>query len=387
MKSSLYNRLLISEEVINKINLRFFINLKIIDEVNKLCKLNPKKYSVKNHIISINNYDNKIIKKYNSTIDDIINNNKYIYEFIDESFYGSNLISPFTSSRIIRDIINKLNIKTIYECNNRKVIIFSNDIINDKLINKIDSIFNFFDMITKKNNCYYLEIFLSGKKKYLNENFNVFYPDNINSGATIPGKFIYIYRKEEKIKVLFHELVHYLNLDMINYQNEFKYLYNEINLEANIINPNEAYTEVLGLLLFNIWEYKYYNVNIDINNFISNKLLIELGWSYYQICKILKYFKCYNNYNELFTNKCKFKQESNVLSYYFLKTYFLQNINLILKDLSINSLQINSSKIKSIIENTNLKDKKFSDNIDIILKSYDNFKINDKYSMRMSCTG
>ena len=387
MKSSLLKRLIISEEVLNLNNLKLTVNLNIINEIKNVDKIKSKEYSKKENIISITNYDHKIINKYNSTIKEILNNNKNLFEFVDVSFYGDKLNSPFVSSRIIRDIINKLNAKIIYECKNRKVIVFSNNIIDDSLIKKIDSIFNFFDLITKKNNNYYLEIFLSEKKKYLNENLDGFYPDNINSGATIPGYFIYIYRKEELIKVLFHELIHYLNLDMIDYQNYFRSIYSNINLNADMINPNEAYTEVLALLLLNIWEYYYLNVDINLNNYVNKKLTLELGWSYYQISKILKYFKCYNSYEELFKNKCQFIQKTNVLSYFFLKTYFLQNINLILKDFSINSLKINLSKVKSILENTNLRDKYFSNNINKILKIYDQMKIKDIYSMRMTCTG
>ena len=388
MKSSLINRLLITEEVINKNNLKLSIDLDFIIEIKNLINLKSKKYSKVENSIIINNFDNKIINKYNSEMKDILNKNYDLYNFVDQSFYGNKLNSKFISSRIIRNIINKLNIKTIYESKNRKVIIFSKKILNDKLIEKIDSIFNFFDIITKKNNYYHLEIFLCSKKKYLNENYDVFIPDNINSGATIAGEFIFLFRNEELIKVLFHELVHYLNLDMYDYQNEFKSLYNKINLEADMINPNEAYTEILGLLLLNIWEYYYLNLDIDIYYYLNKKLTIELGWSYFQICKILKYFGCYNSYEDLFTNKCIFKQKTNVLSYFFLKTYFLQNINLILKDFKINSLYINYSKIKSIIYYTNLQDRIFSNNINTILKSYDSTnKSLEYYSLRMSCLG
>jgi len=388
MKRSLYNRLLIAEEVINKNNLKLLINLDIINDFEKVNIHKSKKYSKIENSIKLDNFDNKIINKYNSKMKDILNKNYNLYNFLDESFYGNKLNCKFVSSRIIRNIINKLNVKTIYDSKNRKIIIFSSEILDDKLIEKIDSIFNFFDIITKKNNYYHLEIFLSNKKKYLNENYDVILPDNINSGATIAGNFIYIFRNEELIKVLFHELVHYLKLDMFDFQDEFRSLYNKINLDAEMINPNEAYTETLGLLLLNIWEYNYLNLDIDINYYINKKLTIELGWSYFQICKILKYFRCYNSYEDLFTNKCIFKQKTNVLSYFFLKTYFLQNINLILKDFKINNLYINYSKIKSIINYTNLQDKIFSNNINTILKSYDNTnKSKEYYSLRMSCIG
>ena len=77
--------------------------------------------------------------------------------------------------------------------------------------------------------------------------------NNINSGLTLPGHYIILFRKEEMIKVLFHELIHYLDLDMRNYQKELFFLYDEINLKADIINPNEGYTELLALILLNIW--------------------------------------------------------------------------------------------------------------------------------------
>lgn len=387
MKKSLLKRIIISEQVLNLNNLKLNVNLNILNEIKNLDKIKSREYLKKENIISITNYDDKIIKKYNSTLKEILNNNKNLFDFVDISFYGNKLNSSFVSSRIIRDIINKLNVKIIYECKNRKVVVFSNKIIDNNLIKKIDSIFNFFDLITKKNNNYFLEIFLSEKKKYLNENLDGFYPDNINSGATIPGNFIYIYRKEELIKVLFHELIHYLKLDMNDHQNYFMSIYSNINLKADMINPNEAYTELLALLLLNIWEHNYLNVDIELNNYVNKKLTLELGWSYYQISKILKYFKCYNSYEELFTTKCQFIQKTNVLSYFFLKTYFLQNINIILKDFSINSLKINLSIVKSILQNTNLRDQYFSNNINKTLKIYDQMKIKDSYSMRMTCTG
>ena len=388
MKSSLIKRITTSQDVINKNKLELDITLNIIEEINSLKVLPSTKYTREEDTIAIINYDNKILSKYGISMKSILNKNKNLQEFIDISFYGNNLTSSFISSRIIRDIINKLNIRTKLEASNREIIIFSKEKISDSFIKKIDSIFNFFDMITKKKNYYKLEVFLSGKKKYINKNLNSLDPDNINSGATLPSYFIYIFRKEEFVKVLFHELVHYLDLDMRDYQEKFKELYADINLKASIVNPNEAYTEILALLLMNIWEHNYLNVELDIKEYVSKKLTLELGWSYFQISKILKYFVCYNSYEELFTDKCEFRQNSNVLSYFILKTFFLQNINLILKDFIIESLKINGDKVRNIFNQTNLLDKTFCNNINNILRTYDDDNLNyDIYSMRMTCIG
>ena len=159
-------------------------------------------------------------------------------------------------------------------------------------------------------------------------------------------------------------------------------------MKAPFVNPNEAYTEILALILMNIWEYKYKNVDIDINSYINKKLTLELGWSYHQISKILNFFVCYNSYEELFTDNCEFRQNSNVLSYFILKTYFLQNLHLVLKDFTLDNLYFTFKKADNILYNTNLLDKTFSKNINNILRTYnDKSNNNDIYSMRMTCIG
>ena len=137
-----------------------------------------------------------------------------------------------------------------------------------------------------------------------------------------------------------------------------------------------------------IWEYKYRNVDIDINSYINKKLTLELGWSYHQISKILNFFVCYNSYEDLFTDNCEFRQNSNVLSYFILKTYFLQNLNFVLSDFTLDNLYFSEKKANNLLNNTNLLDKIFSKNINNILRTYsDEDNINDIYSMRMTCTG
>merc|ERR1712224_433802 len=148
-------------------------------------------------------------------------------------------------------------------------------------------------------------------------------PDSINTGSTYPGISITLWRKEELCKVLIHELIHYLHLDIYSSQDNLKFIYNDINLDGSITNPNEAYTEYVAIVLYIYWIYKTTECKLTLKKFMEKRLLIELGWSFYQIAKILKFFKCYNSYEDLFKKGCKFKQQTNVLSYFILKTYFL----------------------------------------------------------------
>ena len=350
-----------------------------LEKINFVNKTNIYKKNI--NTIENYNFDNLISSEYNDNIDNILNENLSIKKFINTNFYEKNLISNFVSTRVLRDIINNIVVKTTYIMNNRKIIIFSKTFIKDKLINKIDSILNFFNYLTKKKNFYEVQIYLSDEKKKINSNHNFLVSDNINSGLTLPGHYIILFRKEEMIKVLFHELIHYLDLDMRNYQKELFFLYDEINLKADIINPNEGYTEILALILLNIWESNY--KNIKINNFLKYKLNIELYWSFIQITKILNFFK-YKSFDKLFENENIFHQKTNVLSYFFFKTILLLNINSIFKDLTLDNLYINKSRFNIIKNNSDLKDLK--EYIDIVYQEYDTNKF-DKNTLRMTFFG
>ncbi len=359
-----------------KYEIKVDIPLEKINFVNK-----TKIYKKNINTIQNYNFDNLISSEYNDNIDNILNDNLSIKKFINTNFYEKNLISNFVSTRVLRDIINNIVVKTTYIMNNRKIIIFSKTFIKDKLINKIDSILNFFNYLTNKNNFYEVQIYLSDEKKKINSNHNFLGPDNINSGLTLPGHYIILFRKEEMIKVLFHELIHYLDLDMRNYQKELFFLYDKVNLKADIINPNEGYTEILALILLNIWESNY--KNIKINNFLEKKLNFELYWSFIQITKILKFFN-YKSFDKLFKNENIFYQKTNVLSYFFFKTILLLNINSIFKDLTLDNLYINKNRFNIIKNNSDLKDLK--EYIDIVYQEYDTNKF-DKNTLRMTFFG
>jgi hypothetical protein len=377
MKSNNINFIL---DIIKEINFKLDINLPIINQINFIDIRNTYKKNIDK--LQNFNFDKDISNLYNDSIDNILNNNLQINKFINVNFYSKNIISKFISSRIIRNIINNLFIKTEYILNkDRIIIIYSKyNFIDNKLINKIDSILNFFDYLMNKKNYFKIEIYLSNEKKKIDMNNNFLGVDNINSGMTLPGYYIILFRKEEIIKVLFHEIIHYLDLDMKYNQNDLLILYNDINLKADMINPNEAYTEVLALLFLNIWEYHYENKKI--NNFINCKLNIELYWSFIQITKILKFFK-YESFDDLFTKNNVFYQKTNVLSYFFLKTVFLLNINDIFNDLTLNNIYFNKNRLE-IIKKSNLKQLK--EYIDIIYFKYNNNNF-DKETLRMTIYG
>ena len=158
-------------DLIDEINFELDINIPLINEINFEDKRNIYKKNINK--IQQNNFDKNISDYFNDNIDNILNNNSQINKFINTNFYSKNIISQFISSKIIRSIINNLFVKTTYTLNkDRIVIIYSKNDLDEKFINKIDSILNFFDYLTNKKNYFMIEIYLSDEKKNININNN-----------------------------------------------------------------------------------------------------------------------------------------------------------------------------------------------------------------------
>ena len=146
---------------------------------------------------------------------------------------------------------------------------------------------NFMRKIAKNKKPLTIWIYPSNYEKKIPEN-KVITPDDINSGSTTTyiGKnengIIYIWRKEELLKVLLHELIHSFNIDKND--PEPKEAYTELRaLEANIIlellerqlplkNINTLYNYEK---LFSVEQSKkisnYINKNTNIEAYINEK--------------------------------------------------------------------------------------------------------------------
>lgn len=323
------------------------------------------------------NLDEEICKLYSNyyTLEEIMDKNLDISSLID-SFYGKDMESKFISTRICRDVINNLNEATNFKNEYRDVTIYYDES-EDVKINKIDSILNFFDFFTGKKNNYKLVLFLSNETKRLSSKINYIGPDNVNTGYNIRGNIICIWRKEELDKVLFHEIVHHLNLDMFSYQYIFNDYFLKLNLNSKFQNSNEAYTEVLGLILLSIWKYYYYkfNKNMSIEDFVSKFLNIQLAWSYYQMAKIINFFGCFSKFEDIYDKSvnCEIKEKSNIVAYYFLKSYFLKGINDLLNFVDDKNIFISLKDVKNFKSNFNESDDEIIKMVNYVLNNVDDY--------------
>ena len=225
-----------------------------------------------------------------STILNFILNNT-----IDKHHFSNNLITWNTY------IFNNTNIEKVLEI--------------EKLM--IDRALDFQRRSKKTDDPMIIYWFPTDFKKELPKDKHSLDVNEINSATTFhkPGdKFIGIYRIEEAPKVLYHELIHYFELDnIIDFSEDMEYI-NRFNLKVPCL-LRETYCEIMALIL-----------NIDDISKRENKNFMELysieyAFSILQKEKILNFFNIHNE-REFY----KLVSDTNIFTYYILKTAILISI-------------------------------------------------------------
>jgi len=214
---------------------------------------------------------------------------------------------------------------------NELYIVYNN--LDLKTINYISKIvFIFFEFFNVKNFSQQIILTLSNNKKTISN--GILGAKNVNSGFTIIiTSEIYLYRKEELIKVLIHELIHSTNNDLSENTVQIFNLKVKEYFNLNSILVNESFTEFRTCMLnliFNISYYDYYNGTQLIYN-IEEYLINEIKHSLVQTNKILDH----NQIIDL-SNITKYNENSNIFAYYVLKSILLHFSNIYFKDLITN---------------------------------------------------
>lgn len=244
-------------------------------------------------------------------------------------------------------------------------------------------IINFYRLLTKKNIFVKLVVFYGNQKKIL-PNSKVICSDNVNSGSTIKGEIIQIWRKEEFYKVLIHELVHYFGIDFYIMDDIYKKIQRCCKpvIKINGIDRiNESYTEILAIIIHSTL-YSIMN-NKDIDEILNYELL----FSYLQVSKILSLFGC-NSYND--TTSLEITQTTSAFSYYIAKCIFFEKLEEMLifwKDNGFKILNNSEEKYlefyKKIIKSENLDGDKINFFINL-LKDHEKCFVTTTMRMSMS---
>jgi hypothetical protein len=245
------------------------INIEIITDIILLSKLNKK----------IIKYSNQFFVHNKGVIDELNNN-----------------ISINVLYRITWGISNTIIIKT----NEEQFKKFKPRI---KFIIRIIEYFKFKTNNNINNMTIYL--ILTGLTKFFPNN-KIIDVKHVNSGYTdFNENIIFIWRYEEFEKVLFHELIHYFDLDSRDHN-----FHNIINFKGHHACYYEAITD--------FWGISYYLIFISLVSNISLKILLEI-----ELIFIRNQAMQLNNYYKLKNWKTKpnkiIEQKTSAFSYYIIK--------------------------------------------------------------------
>jgi hypothetical protein len=186
--------------------------------------------------------------------DKINKNHKYLFDnspFIS-SYYTNIITSFFNITENIKYIDKESNnIISLFliTTNNKKYDVWSNSdysILNLNII-MVLSVLKYLNITDKTIPIYFFPT--PFKKLWNNNNLT---PEVINSGFSIPDTLIVIYRKEEYNRLLFHEIIHFLQLDKSNTPYIWTATHLKISADYNIfkhINLYETFTDTWAILL------------------------------------------------------------------------------------------------------------------------------------------
>jgi len=196
--------------------------------------------------------------------------------------------------------------------------------------------------------------FTSLEKRIPNSNIFILDEINVNTAFTTTcpkDSEIVVFRKEEWFKVFIHETFHNFALDFsdMNNNDAHKCILDIFKVNSNV-NLYEAYTEfwaeIMNALFCSFFSLKNKN---DIDDFLSNAeffINFERTFSFFQLVKTLDFMGL--TYKDLYSETERsrmlrenlYKEKTNVLSYYIIKTVLINNYQGFLSWCKTNNLSL-----------------------------------------------
>lgn len=275
----------------------------------------------------LDTYYKKInLKKYNYKTNKIKNINLLETKFIPDKIrdyikkkisYKYTVLYEFKNILITLNYYSSKNIKRVVLDNILKRIMFMM-LISNKFMNISINIYS--TPFKKEFNCN--SSHKCGNLKHI----------NVNSGLNY-GDTIIIFRDEEYLKLLLHELIHALDVDQ-KYESlkDNKEILEIFNINTKNLLINESYVETWAIIL-NVYCTLKEEKNISLENFKLN-LNKELVHSLHQCSKLCIYYDI-DDFKKIYkTNPdtIYYKDNVNTFSYHIIKTINLYNINKFLKN-------------------------------------------------------
>lgn len=174
------------------------------------------------------------------------------------------------------------------------------------------------------------------QKNLPTSNVHILDETNVNTAFTTTCPIdaeIVVFRKEEWFKVFIHETFHNFGLDFSGMNNDaITNCILDIFKVNSKVNAYEAYTEFWAEIINVI--FCCYHLSTDIASFFKyfdKYINIERTYSFFQLIKVLHFMGL--EYKDLYSNTIRsttirlhnYKENTNVLSYYVIKTILLNN--------------------------------------------------------------
>jgi hypothetical protein len=251
----------------------------------------------------------------------VLNNNRFIGHTIQHDIKNKITKNQFVCF-ILKHVNHDLNIKLILTLYLPRDIIDVNHELSylSHITHIVDTIADIFictkrhhikqtkqidiDLIIIHNNC---------NKNFVNNQLNA---NNINSGSCIAFDSIVIWRTEEILKVLIHELIHFFMLDFGNCAgSDIDFSKKLFGVSNDVLN--ESFTDSFAIIIHTLFVAYYSNNNNKLDLFNQ-----EINFVLFQAAKII------NTYNVDIANQSTFhniKQSTSAFSYYIVKAALLCN--------------------------------------------------------------
>jgi len=242
------------------------------------------------------------------------------------------------------DLYNYTTYFTVYNSNKDKLEYILNLDITQKINKKIKYFIAFsllLSVLVENTNNVNILCIKSLQKKKFPDSFKTLGANEVNSGFT---KFDYngdnnitIYRDEEKYKLVIHECIHSLNLDIHgeNCDNIHNWLKEHFLIKKDSkILINECYVELWAVFINSILSAHLICPQYVLCTIIYI-IYLEKLFSCFQSARILNFYG-FNSFQEFYNengwtnsniNNIKYSEDSSVLSYYIIKSSILFSIN------------------------------------------------------------
>ena len=317
--------------------------------IEKMVSNFNKKYFTK--ILNLGNLYKKVItNNKNKNIITLLKKVNITKNYLNTIFNHPENIenNEFMTVELIHKICDEIDIEYVFEYSipsidmSNKLFIYVNKNINENEVfktvqNIIDSLTFFIEycILIKVpiEDIPIFKIYYTSLLKIIHDDPSIpFNVEQINSGIT-QNPSIMIWRKEEIIRCVVHELMHYYTLEFrfYHYPTKLKYdIYNKYRINAlTAIRPNESFCEVFANVFNIIICLMRKKNNITYNDFTA-LLIKEINFSILQIAKIFVFLK-YNSSQDFYISSINGfdlrQSKTDVLCYFYFKTQLLIHLD------------------------------------------------------------